>query len=704
MSVLAVLLLSVLSPSCTIVCRVRAHDAPVPDAEVAVAGQTARTAANGEARMIVEPGTLLIRVAKEGFLPAAATATIAGGEEQTVVIELQRVPMVQEQVTVSATRTGKSLDDQPMRVEVVDHEDLQEEQAQTPGDISMVLDEKAGIRVQPTSPGIGATAIRVQGMRGRYTRVLFDGLPLLGDDLAGVGLLQIPPVDLGRIELIKGVASALYGAGALGGIIDLISRRPDATPTRQLLVNRSSRGATDTVLFAGQPISDRWRGTLLAGGHWQDKNDADGDGWADIAGYSRGVVRPRVFWDDKKGETLFATAGATWEQRRGGTAGGLVLPATGAPFVEGLQTARFDAGLVGQVILGGRYVLTARLSATRQRHDHQFGETLEVYRGDSVFGEVALRGTAGRHTWVGGLAFERSIFNPEHLDQFSYRYNVPAVFAQDDVTVGRWLSLSASGRLDVHNVFGVFVSPRLSALMRSGGWNARVSAGTGFISPTPLTEETQVAGLTRLSIPTPLLPERGRNVSFDLTRTAGPMTVTATLFGSVVHDPIALDREHYLLQNLPQSTTNVGAELLARWAHDPFAITATYTYVDAREGVGTERGDMPLTPRHSIGAFASWDEEDWGRVALEWFFSSPQRLEDNPYRMTSVSYMVFGALIEHHIRRVTLFLNAENLGNVRQTHWDPLIRPAPAADGRWTVDSWAPLDGRVVNGGFRLRF
>jgi iron complex outermembrane receptor protein len=53
---------------------------------------------------------------------------------------------------------------------------------------------------------------------------------------------------------------------------------------------------------------------------------------------------------------------------------------------------------------------------------------------------------------------------------------------------------------------------------------------------------------------------------------------------------------------------------------------------------------------------------------------------------------------------VRLFLNAENLGGVRQTRWDPLLRPTPAADGRWTVDAWAPLDGRVINGGVRVAF
>ena len=53
---------------------------------------------------------------------------------------------------------------------------------------------------------------------------------------------------------------------------------------------------------------------------------------------------------------------------------------------------------------------------------------------------------------------------------------------------------------------------------------------------------------------------------------------------------------------------------------------------------------------------------------------------------------------------VNLFINAENLLDVRQTKHDPLIVPAARPDGRWTVDAWAPLDGRVINGGLRVAF
>ena len=66
--------------------------------------------------------------------------------------------------------------------------------------------------------------------------------------------------------------------------------------------------------------------------------------------------------------------------------------------------------------------------------------------------------------------------------------------------------------------------------------------------------------------------------------------------------------------------------------------------------------------------------------------------------------MCRGSLPRNRSARMRLFINGENLTGVRQTRWDPLLRPARAADGRWTVDAWAPLEGRNINGGVRLQF
>jgi len=65
---------------------------------------------------------------------------------------------------------------------------------------------------------------------------------------------------------------------------------------------------------------------------------------------------------------------------------------------------------------------------------------------------------------------------------------------------------------------------------------------------------------------------------------------------------------------------------------------------------------------------------------------------------------VVGVLIERRVGRLRLFANFENLTDVRQQQWDPVLRPTRAVDGRWTVDAWAPLDGRILNGGVRVQF
>jgi outer membrane receptor for ferrienterochelin and colicins len=613
---------------------------------------------------------------------------------------------IEEQIVVTATRTGGRIDDQPTRVEVLEREEIEEKMLMTPGDIVMMLNEMGGMRVQATSPSMGAATVRIQGMRGRYTRILFDGLPLAGQQVGGLGLLQIPPMDLGQVEVIKGVASALYGAGAMGGVINLVARRPQDDPVREFLFNQSTAGTTDGIGFFSGWLSRQVGGSLLVGAHHQTKNDIDDDGWYDLAGYSRGVVRPRAFWDDGEGRSGWATIGLTREERNGGVViddASLQLRRFGHP--EAIDTTRVDFGGSYQEIVRDSLILNGRVAATLQRHEHVFGSTTERDRHTNVFAEASIRGLRGRHTWVGGVAFERESFDPLDVPQFAYFHRVPGIFAQDDIHWSDWLTVSASARLDQHHTYGTFFSPRLSALIRRNGWTSRVSAGTGYFASTPLTEETEAAGLSRLSMPQPLEAETGKGYSIDVTRVVGLVSLTGTLFGSSVHHAIEVERENaYQITNADRPSTNIGFELLATMRKAPFAATGTYAFVRSREQDGGLRLESPLTPKHSLGLVGMWEKESIGRVGVEYYFTGKQRLEANPYRSRSKAYSILGLLAERKVGRYKVFLNAENLTNVRQTRHDPLVLPAQAIDGRWTVDAWAPLDGRTFNAGIRATF
>ena len=84
-------------------------------------------------------------------------------------------------------------------------------------------------------------------------------------------------------------------------------------------------------MFLASQLTLYWGASLLGGGYFQKHQDLNDDSWADVAGYGRGVLRPRFYWDNKNGATALLTAGVIYEDRSGGTVPSAVLPETGSP-------------------------------------------------------------------------------------------------------------------------------------------------------------------------------------------------------------------------------------------------------------------------------------------------------------------------------------------------------------------------------------
>lgn len=687
-----------------VIVEVRADDAPLAEATVRAGTLTRQTGPDGRAVLLLAAGPHQITASKLGFGEATETVTVRAGSDVELTLTLAEEAEELEAIVVTSTRTGRRIEDEPTRVEVLAREEVEEKMLMTPGDVAMMLNETSGLRVQTTSPSLGGANVRVQGLRGRYTQVLSDGLPLYGGQSGALSLLQIPPMDLGQVEVIKGAASALYGGTALGGVVNLVSRRP--ADDRELLLNQTTLGGTDAVGWSSGTWSDRWSYTLLGSVHRQEQNDRDGDGWADLAGYRRAVVRPRLFWDGGEGRTAFLTVGGMAEDREGGTVDGAITPG-GTSFREALTTRRLDAGAMASLLLPGGRLVAVRGSAMGQRHGHRFGEVREDDVHGTAFTEASLSGTDAGHTWVLGGAFQFERYDGEDVEGFDYTHTIPSLFAQDEYVAAEWLTLAASGRVDWHSDYGAFISPRVSVLLRPGEWTARLSAGTGYYAPTPFTEETEAVGLSRLDPLEDLDAERARSFSVDVGRALGPVEVNATVFGSRIEGALQVREAsagRIALVNATDETRTWGTELLARYHHEGVHLTATHTFVRATEPSpdGPGRREVSLTPRHAVGLVGMWEAEGQGRVGMELYYTGRQTLEDNPYRDESRPYLIVGALAEWRIQRARLFVNMENLTNTRQTRYDPLLRPSRSPDGRWTTDVWAPLDGRAINAGVRL--
>ncbi len=687
--------------------RAESTSGPVEGARVRAPSATVLTDERGEALVRLPLGEHVLEVDRIGYAPALLNLSLSEARDTVVTVRLEEVALETEGLVVTSGRTERRIEEEPLRIEAVSREEVEEKLLMTPGDIAMLLNETAGLRVQPTAPSLGGASVRIQGLRGRYTQILTDGVPLYGGQAGALGPLQVPPMDLARVEVIKGAASALYGPTALGGVVNLISRRPD--PAREVILNQSTLDGTDVVGWLADSLSERWGYTLLASAHRQDYADVNADGWADVPTFRRLFVRPRLFWDDGDGTSAILTVGGMLEDRTGGTLPGSLTPG-GTPYVESLDTRRVDAGFSGRKVLSDRRIVSIRASGSTQGHEHRFDQVLEDDEHQTAFAEVALSGQDGRHLWVVGAAIQHDSYDQVDLPEYSFSYTVPALFVQDEVSVADWFTMAGSVRYDDHSRFGGRLSPRLSALGRASEWTARVSAGLGFFAPTPFTEEVEAVGLRRLTAPEAWVAERARSAMLDVGRTFGPLEVNVSTFASTIDDPIQTVRNAdgtLTIRNAPAGSVDTwGTEAFAAFRQGPWRLIGSHAYLRSTEPdpQGGERREVPLTPSHSIGMIGAYEKEDWGRIGVETYYTGLQELDDDPYRDVSSRHFILGFLIDRRFGRFRVFLNAENILDTRQTGYDPLLRPSQTADGRWITDVWAPLEGRALNGGVWISF
>jgi outer membrane receptor for ferrienterochelin and colicins len=618
-----------------------------------------------------------------------------------------------EKIQVSASRLGRIVTESATRTEIINGEEIQEKALMRPGNISMLVAETGGVRVQTTSPALGSSNIRLQGMHGRYTQLLSDGLPLYGGQTASIGLLQIPPTDLANVEIIKGSASSLYGGSALGGVINLISRTPSDVYEGEVLLNATSKNGQDITSYFASPLTSALSASITAGVHHQEEQDLDNDGWIDLAGYERHSVRPRFYWQQDNGANLYVTLGAMKEQRDGGTLGDATLP-DGNRFPQTQETLRTDVGFIYDRPLGQVMTINVRGSAMKQDHEHEFGSVQEDDSHSSSLIESSLSGYSDKTAWLVGLALQSEKFESETFSEFNYSYQVPGLFSQLDYEVSDNISMSLSARADWHNEYGTQVSPRISLLYGQENWTVRGAYGQGFFAPSPFVEDIDEAGLSRLAPLESIDEERASTASIDISYVLGQVETSLTLFASDIDNVTELavissddaSRKQVLIVNAAGESNINGAELLLRYRWQYIKFTGSYLYIDATKERDPQFDRVPLalTPKHSAGLVVMWEEHGSHMVGFEAYYTGTQHLENNPYRERSSPYWHLGLLGQITIGQVSFFVNAENLLNVRQTKDDSLVLPEQAPSGRWTTNIWSRNDGFTVNAGFRFKF
>jgi outer membrane receptor for ferrienterochelin and colicins len=698
----------------TVIVRVTADSMPISGATIAAGTTNGATDRSGLATFTLPGGRRTLRITSAGFLPESVAVNVSSGMNRVAIALHHQVALPQGLVAVR--REPRRGADEPTQVDVTEQDAVDAQMDRSPGSVSGMLERIDGIRVQPLSAGSAGESVRIRGMPGRYTKILMDGLPLFGATSQGAEPLQTPALGLQRVEVVKGVTSALYGTTALSGVVNMVAAPP--TSPSEVVVNGSTQEASDVAIWQTHTFNPEWSGSLVAGRHYENPGDPDGDGWAEVAGYKRIVVRPRLYWSRSEKSAWFMTGGWTSENRRSGTFGDERLPDF-RKYSDDADTRRADAGTVGRILLDTNMFLTVRASMTREWRTRWYGDNRERDRRNAIFGDVALAKTVGANVLVGGVALERDQFAALDTREHSYRTTTPALFAEHTWTPERWFGVTSGARLDLQSAFGDFLNPRVSVVVRpSETWTARLSAATGVYAPTPLTDETEAIGLSHLRA-TEREAEHATGWSLDLDRVKGPIELRGSAYRTVVNHPLVLRTapggEEVELVNAEEPTRTQGIDLSARYRMRPVRLTVSYSYIDAMRPVIAElfgdgfsfdttlRRAVPLNPRHAISLEAAHERENDRLMALSLHFVGRQTLSDTLSTVTS-AYVTLDARVEKHVRRAVLFATGMNLTGVHQTQFLPVLLRASGPAGQWTGDVWTPLGGRTFNTGLRLSY
>jgi outer membrane receptor for ferrienterochelin and colicins len=228
----------------TCIVRDSSTNEPLPGVTVLLQNTSNGTATDARGRATLQnipAGTQSIIFSLLSYRKYQATYSFPlANPDKPVTILLAPEQAVLEEVLISSSRTNARIEDLPIRVEVLGQEEMNEESLIVPGNITSILGDLAIITVQRANPVNANDVIRMQGLDARYTQILRDGLPLYGGFSGSLGVLAIPPLDLKQVEIIKGSASTLYGGGAIGGLLNFISKTPADSAQTSFLLNATT--------------------------------------------------------------------------------------------------------------------------------------------------------------------------------------------------------------------------------------------------------------------------------------------------------------------------------------------------------------------------------------------------------------------------------------------------------------------------------
>jgi len=293
---------------------------PLTGAAVLVKNSLKGTITDAEGKAFIDElpnGKAVFEISFMGYEKYAITLVFPDENNKLILVQLEEATEELDEIRVSTTRSSRTIQDIPTRIEAITSEELGEKAAMNSSNIGMLLKETSGVQMQQTSLSSGNLSIKIQGLDGRYTQILKDGFPLFGGFAGGLSIMQIPPLDLKQVELIKGGNSTLYGGGAIAGIVNLITILPEDKPELNVMFNQTSAKGTTVNFFYAQKYG-KTGFSLYGSGNYQFADDTDDDGFSNLPNAKTFNLNPKFFYYINTKTELNFGINASIDNREGG--------------------------------------------------------------------------------------------------------------------------------------------------------------------------------------------------------------------------------------------------------------------------------------------------------------------------------------------------------------------------------------------------
>jgi len=668
---------------------------------------------NGQIIIVNVPdGVQEIHFSYVGFYERIDTLEFPLKDTSVIEILLKENSEELDEVVISSTRSTRSIQNIPTRIEFIGSEELGEKGNMKPGDIRMLLAESTGIHVQTTSPTSANASIRIQGLDGRYTQILKDGFPIYSGASSGLGLLQIPPLDLKQVEVIKGSTSTLYGGGAIAGLVNLISKTPTEERDLRFHLNGTSGGGLDINGFYGQKFK-KIGTTIFASHNRNGAYDPAKIGFSTIPKFERFVLNPKLFvYFNDKTKMNFGV-NTTIENRLGGDM--LYIKGKGDnthQYFEKNKTQRYSTQFVFDHLINEKSSFQIKNSVSYFNRNttipnYQFEGTQTA-----TFTEANYTNSTEKSEWVAGVNIWTDNFKEKQITAFplrDYSQNTFGAFVQNSFKATDWLQLEAGLRTDYVIDYGAVFLPRVSALFKiANGLTSRIGGGFGYKTPTIFTEESERLQYQNV-MPidnkiNKLEKSYGANADINYRTYIGEdwsFSINQLFFYTYLDNPLLLENPSanlYQFVNSPGYIHTKGTETNIKIGYDDLKLFLGYTYTDARLNQNGMTVESPLTPKHRINSILMYEIEDKWKVGLEAYYFSPQKLNNGT---TGKGYFITGFMAEKIWERFSLYINFENFLDTRQTRFGSIY--TGTITNPVFKDIYAPLDGFVINGGIKFK-